>query len=241
MKRRRLLIEVHEDKAVPGRDLNRRQSILGTVKVTNPGKLRGALERTIQPVSPPVVRAAQMLSNSGWRRRNGSRVMAANVIESPQLLISPANHDERLTCQVKGEKLPGIGRLICASHSDPIGAEYLLAFQACDTLIDIPGCRKSVSVLKRRLLIVERQHVGKGIAHSATSPARAARLIERCPRRYTAMPASSTTKVMAIILNSATPGLYSCSPGNAERMMAAVVEKKPTQAKGIATRFPPGR
>src|SRR3984885_4665097 len=167
--------------------------------------------------------------------------MTANIVEGAQPPISSANHNERLTSQLKGEKLPRTGGLIHAPDGDPVVAEYLLALQARDTVIDIPGCRKGVSVLKRRLLIVKRQHVGERITHRTTSPVRAARLIERCPRKYTAMPASSTTSVMATILNRATPGLYSCSPGNAERMMAAVVEKKPMQARGIATRFPPGR
>jgi len=52
----RFLRQVDEDKALPYADMNRYQAILGTVKVANAGKLRHALERTIQAIGPAVIR-----------------------------------------------------------------------------------------------------------------------------------------------------------------------------------------
>src|ERR1700744_827118 len=184
-----------------------------------------------------------MLGHSRRRGHNRSRMMAADIVKPAQLSIRSTNHDERFACQLEGEKLPRARNLIDSPNRDPVVGEYLLALELPDALVGIPGSRNSVGVLEGRFLVIQRQQIGEGIVHSATSPARAARarLIDFCPRRYTAMPETSNTSVMAMILNSVIPGFRSSSAGNADRIMAAVVEKIPTHANGMATRLPPGR
>src|ERR1700722_1311922 len=184
-----------------------------------------------------------MLGHSRRRGHNRSRVMAADIVKPAQLTIRSTNHDERFACQLEGEKLPRARNLIDSPNRDPVVGEHLLALQPPDPLIDIPGGGNGVGVLERCFFVIKRQQIGEGIVHSATSPARAARarLIDFCPRRYTALPESSNTSVMAMILNSVIPGFLSSSAGNADRTMAAVVEKNPTQASGMATRLPPGK
>ena len=180
-----------------------------------------------------------MLRDSARRRGHGSRMVAANIVKGAELAIRPADHDERLTRQIEGEELAGSGGLIGAPHRNPVAGENLLALQASDALINVPCSRNGVRLFERRLLIVEGQDIGERVVHSASLSRRAA--MERCPRRYTAKPASSSTAVMTTILRKAVTGLGSSSAGNREKMMAAVVEKNPMQASGMATRLPPGR
>ena len=125
-----------------------------------------------------------MLRDSRGRCSHGSSVMAANIVESSQLVIRSANDDERFTGQVNGKKLSCAGDLIRTSNSDPVAAKNLVVLQAPDALVKIPGGWDGVSVFERRFLIVERQHIVERLVHSAIpSLSAAARLIDRCPRR----------------------------------------------------------
>src|ERR1700749_5047190 len=127
-----------------------------------------------------------MLSDPARRRHDRRRMMAADIVKRAQLLIGPANDNQRLPSQVKSKKLSCSNNLVHASNRDPVAAEYLFTLQAADPLIHIPRSRNRRSILKRRRLIVERQHVSERRVHNAISSLRAvARTIDRCPRQYT--------------------------------------------------------
>src|SRR5215471_12305698 len=57
--RSRIGIEVNEDKALPGFNTNRQQSVFRTVEVLNALELRHALERAIESIFPAMVGALQ--------------------------------------------------------------------------------------------------------------------------------------------------------------------------------------
>src|ERR1700722_8401782 len=179
-----------------------------------------------------------MLRDSARRRRHGGSMVPANIVEGTKLAIRAANHDQRLTRKIDREELAGSRSLIDAPHRNPVAGKNLLALQASDALINVPGRWNGVRLFERRLLLVEAQDISKRVVHSASLSCRAA--IERCPRRYTANPASKSTAVMTTIFTKAVTGLGSSSAGNRERMMAPVVDKNPMQASGMATRLPPG-
>src|SRR5882724_11340602 len=125
-----------------------------------------------------------MLREPARRGHNSSSMMTSNVIKRPQFPISPANHHQRLPSKIKSKKLPHIGDLVYASHSDPVAAEHLLPLQSSNTLVQVPRGRDRGSVLQRRFLVIKSQHVSKGIIHKAILSLRAAaRMTERCPRQ----------------------------------------------------------
>ena len=98
-----------------------------------------------------------MLRDPAGRGSNGRSVMAANIVEGTQLLIRSTNNNERLAGQIEGKELARLGCLIHSPHRNPVAAKNLVALQALDALVHIPGSRDGVGVFERRVLIVKAQ------------------------------------------------------------------------------------
>src|ERR1022692_146445 len=113
--RRGFWIEIHEHELFPDLDLHRRQAILLAVKVLYPVELRHALQRTVQSIIPTVIRAMQDRSLSARFGNYRGSMVAAHVVEPPQCTVITAHHDNRLSRDIRRNKLPGPLHLLDAA------------------------------------------------------------------------------------------------------------------------------
>src|SRR5580700_5134457 len=136
-----VVVEVHEDEALPGFDSNGYQAILCAVEILHTFKLGHAFQGTVEAVVPAVIGTMQERSLAAGFGHDRSGVVAANIVESAQSAVVSANHDNRLTGDGGGDELTGRFHLLGARDELPGLAEHAHAFEIGDARIDVPGCR----------------------------------------------------------------------------------------------------
>src|SRR5581483_11640870 len=77
-------IEVNEYEVLPGLHPDRYQPVGAALEVLHSVEFRHALQRTIQPVIPAVIRAPQNLCLAAWLSHDGRGMMSTYVIERAQ-------------------------------------------------------------------------------------------------------------------------------------------------------------
>src|SRR5579863_3408306 len=79
---RGVIVEVDEDKALPGFDSNWNEAVLSAIKIFDPFEFRHPLQRTVEAIIPAMVRTMQERRLAARLSHYSSGVVAANVIES---------------------------------------------------------------------------------------------------------------------------------------------------------------
>ena len=121
--------EVDEDEVFPGIDDDGDKAIVFTPKVADAGKLGHAFESAVEAVVPSVIRAMQKRGASAGLRHDGGRVVATNVVESPQHVVVAADNDYRFPCDSSADELAWRFHLIRVRDELPSLAKYVEAFQ----------------------------------------------------------------------------------------------------------------
>ena len=83
---------MYKNKFLPNVNTERDQAVLFAIKVLNSIEVGNALERSVQPISPAMIRTLQARRGSARLGHYRSSVMTANVEESAQLAVLTA-HD----------------------------------------------------------------------------------------------------------------------------------------------------
>src|SRR6266478_5940552 len=82
--RRRLVVQVDEDEALPGFDPDRDEAVLRKIKILDAFELRHPLQGAIEAVVPAVVRTMQQRSLAAGLSYDGSGMVAADIVEAAQ-------------------------------------------------------------------------------------------------------------------------------------------------------------
>ena len=91
--RQRVGIEVHKNKFLPNVNGERNQAVLFAIKVLNSIEVGNALERSVQPISPAMIRTLQTRRRSARLGHYRSSVMSADVEEPMNLCASVSNNE----------------------------------------------------------------------------------------------------------------------------------------------------
>src|SRR6266568_8868619 len=141
MKWRGIGIEVDEYELLPSLSLYRNQAILLALETLDAIELRHALQRTIQPIVPSVIRTMQQRGLAALLGDNRSCMMATDVIEAAQRAIVPTNHDNRFASDNRRHKLAGFFNLVDATNQLPCLAEDGLGCQISNSGVNVPWRR----------------------------------------------------------------------------------------------------
>src|SRR5580658_4333817 len=101
-----------------------------------------------------MVRAAELFRAALRFGDYGGGVMAAYVIEGPQLAIFSAGRDERLAGQLRCKKLATVAHLIRAAHDLPRITENAHALECRETLIEIPRSGNRPGLFQRIVRVI---------------------------------------------------------------------------------------
>src|SRR5579863_776696 len=154
VQRRRIRIEIHEDKAFPSLDANGYQTVLRPIEVLHAIELGHAFQGSIQAILPAVIRALENGSVSARLCHDRRRMVAADVIESAEFSIIPAHDDDRLSGYGGGDELAFGRDLIGPRHQLPGLAEYVDALEFRDAWIDVPRRGNGGCLRKRGAIVV---------------------------------------------------------------------------------------
>src|SRR6185312_8569051 len=146
VERRSLWVQIYEYEFLPGFRLHRNQTILLALKILYTVEFGHALQRTIQPVIPAVMRAMQDGSLPARLCDHGCGVMTADVIKAAQNAVISAHHDDRFAGNAGGDELARLFHLLRPSHHLPGLAEHGLRLQFGKSRVHIPrrGNRRSI-------------------------------------------------------------------------------------------------
>ena len=159
LERRSLAIEIHKNKIPPCVDANGNQTIVGALEITHAFKLHHAFEDAIVSIRPTVIRTTKLLGTSALLRHYSCGVVAANVVESTELLIITADHNEWLFVDIDGEELAGFAKLVEAPDYLPIRPKDAGTLELRDARIEIPRRRNREGAFQRCERIVEIQDI----------------------------------------------------------------------------------
>src|SRR5271165_4709812 len=134
-----MVIEVHEDKALPGFNANRDKTVLRTIKILYAFDLRHTFQRAIEAVVPSMIRTMQKRSLAARLGYDGGGVVAANIVKGAQNAVVAADDDDRLSGYGSANELSRRFHLIGARDQLPGPAEHAQALEFRDSWIDVPG------------------------------------------------------------------------------------------------------
>ena len=106
-----------------------------------------------------MIRAAKLLRAALRFGDYSGGMMPADVVEGAQLVVFAARHDDRLSANVRREKLSLFLHLIHAPDDLPARREHVVLLQPRDRLIEIPRRRNRPGVVQRIVRIVKIKNV----------------------------------------------------------------------------------
>ena len=109
--RRRVEVEVHEDQATPGFHPHRKQAVVAGIEISGGAEIGGGPQASVQRIAPAVVAAGEGLATAPCPVRNqGAGAVAADVVETGQLALRIAHHDDRRAANHVGQVVARLGQ-----------------------------------------------------------------------------------------------------------------------------------
>src|SRR5258708_6791649 len=101
-----VVVEIDEDEALPGFNPNRNEAVLRAVEILDALEFGHALQRTIEPIIPAVIRTMQERGLAAGFGLHGSCVMAADIEEGTQNAVVAADPDDGVPGYPGAHELP---------------------------------------------------------------------------------------------------------------------------------------
>ena len=145
---------MHEDKIFPSIDVDGNETVFGVIEIAHPRKFWHALETTVQTIAPAVVRTAEDRSVAAGLGHDGGGVVAADVKEGPQRAFLAPYDDDRLSGDIGGQVVAGLGYLLHSAHNLPGATKDRLVLQGGDSVVGIPGSGDGRGFRQRGAVVV---------------------------------------------------------------------------------------
>jgi len=155
LQRRGAPVQIHEHKILPGVHLDGNEAIFRAVEIADAFKLDHTFESAIDSVGPAVVGAAELFRAALRLGDDGGGVMAADIVESAELVVIAARDDNGFAGNVRSEEISFFADLVDAADGLPGFCEDALLFEFVDARIEVPRRRNGPSVVEGIVGIVE--------------------------------------------------------------------------------------
>ena len=180
-------VEVHEDEIEPGLDPELREHAGGGIEVLHVLELRRLEEASVERIRPAVIAALQDRPLPLPFRHRPS-AMAADVGHRAQHAVRPADHEQRLVRDRRGEELPRLPHLVTPSRELPRLREDRPLLARKHRRIDVVARRNRRRMLEPRIELPGHRERRISPVHCAQCTARHGRNPE--PKQTTGTPRS---------------------------------------------------
>src|SRR5262249_9545253 len=155
--RSRIPVQIYKDEVFPGLHADRDQPVVRSLEVAHTIELHHPLQRTVRPISPPVVGAPKLLRTSRGLGHYRGRMMPPHFEERPQYAVLPPQTHEGLASYVCREETPLAPARVGSPRHLPSFREDALIFQFRNARLEIPWRRNRGRPVQRVVRVVKAQ------------------------------------------------------------------------------------